>query len=332
MDVLSLLRLVVRHWRATVPAALLTVLGLVAAFQFSSPTYEATGSLVLLSPPEPPDVDDLPEGAPAPSVGENPFARYELAVVSDILARVMDSASKRSEFESQGVTDYDVAGNQLQRGPIVEVTGQGPSPEVAIRSTEILLGEVDTVLSELQEAEGADPDYFVNSAPLEPPSTATARYGSTVRAAIAVVALGALCTLGLAVLADALARRRATRPTAATGPVMSDAASLGTEGAAPNGSTRAGWSRILPALRLARVEPANEEPEQPRAAQPEPSRRAPSKREPAQKRTARREPSKRAPSKREPAWRKAARTFQEEPSSESAADNGHEKPTTDRSP
>jgi hypothetical protein len=80
------------------------------------------------------------------------------------------------------------------------------------------------------------------------------------------------------------------------------------------------------------MEPAKEEPEQNGAAQPEPSRRAPSKREPAQKRTARREPSKRAPSKREPAWRKAARTFQEEPSSESAADNGHEKPTTDRSP
>jgi hypothetical protein len=54
MDILSLLRLFVRHWRVTGPAVLLTLVALLVAVQNSSPTYQATGSVALLSPPSPP--------------------------------------------------------------------------------------------------------------------------------------------------------------------------------------------------------------------------------------------------------------------------------------
>jgi hypothetical protein len=303
MDVLSLLRLLGRHWRITAPAALLTVLGVGVALQSSSPMYEATGSIVLLSPPEPPEFNDLPESAPPPEVGQNPFTRYgDLSVVADILARIMDSDSSRDEFESEGVTGYEVVVNRFQRGPVVDVTGQGPNPEAATHSTEVVLAEVDTVLTELQQAQGADPDYFIESAPLDPPSTATAMYGSTVRAVIATLAVGALATLGLAALAEALARRRTVRPTAA-GPVPSDAPSSGSEGLASDGSPKGGWSEILSGLRLARQEPLKQ-------------------------RSAWR-PAQQEPLKQEPAWQK---TFDQEPSSEFPADNGHRRPTTDRSP
>jgi hypothetical protein len=323
MDVLSLLRLLCRHWRVTAPAALLTVLALVAAFQFSSPTYEATGSILLSSPPEPPDVNDLPEGAPAPVVG--PLARYgDLAVVSDILARVMDSDSKRAEFESQGVTGYDVAANRLERGPVVEVTGQGPNPDVAIRTAEIVLQEVEAVLSELQQDEGADPEYFVTSTPLEPPSTATAMYGSTVRVAIGALAVGTVCMFGLAVLAEAFTRRRTARPGAAAGTGMPDAAGRRTEEGASNGTRKTDWSAILPALRSARERQSKQGRARQKGAQEEPSQQDPSIQESVGRESVRTEPSKQVP-----AWQ---RTFQQESSSESPADNGHKPPTTDRSP
>jgi hypothetical protein len=313
MDVLSILRLLIRHWRVTAPAALLTVILVGAALRSSSPTYEATGSIVLLPPPEAPDIGATDGLAPAPDVGQNPFARYgDLSVVADILARVMDSDSRRVEFESQGVTAYEVVVNRLQRGPVVDVTGQGPSPEEAIRSTEIVLTEVSVVLSELQQAENADPDYFIRSAPVEPPSTATAMYGSTVRTAIGALTLGALCTLGLAVLAEAIARRRVARPTAEVGPDRSDVASLRTHGDEPNGSRKVGWPGILPALRVARREPSQADPSQPEL-----------------KKAAWQESSKAEPPKRESAWQQ---TFQQEPSTEFPADNGHRRPTTDRSP
>jgi hypothetical protein len=239
MDVLSLLRLVVRRWRVTAPAAVLTLVALVAATRLSSPTYEATGSVVLLSPPDAPGVDAAPGAAPPLDVGQNPFTRYDdLSVVADIVARVMDSDSRREAFVPQGVTDYEVVVNQFQRGPVVDVTASGSSPEEAIHSTETVLTELDTVLAELQLAEGADPEYFITSAPLDPPSSATAVYGSTVRVAIGTLAVGALGTLGLAVLSEALARRRAV---VRGGPdrAASEAASPSTGPGDPNGSAAA---------------------------------------------------------------------------------------------
>ena len=258
MDVLSLIRLLARNWRVTVPAGLLTLIGLVASLQFASPSYQATGSIVLLSPPEAPDVNAVPQ--PAPTVtGQNPFARYDdLSIVADILARVMDSDSRRAEFERSGVTDYKVVANGLQRGPVIEVTGEGSSPDAAMGSAALLLANVDTVLVELQQAEGADPDYFITSAPLEPPSTATAVYGSTVRTAIAALVVGALGTLGLALLAEALAQRRRTRRTTSASTVIAEAASVTTERGDSDGSTNgdrvSGRSGAPPDLRLARRE------------------------------------------------------------------------------
>jgi hypothetical protein len=235
MDVLSLMRLLGRHWRVTAPAVLLTLLALVAAFRVSSPTYKATGSIVLLNPREAPDVDELPQ---PPGAGQNPFTRYgDVAIVTDILARIMNSDSKRGELVTQGVTEYDVVANAFQHDPVFEVTGHGPTSDAAIQSTGVVLEEADSVLEELQHAQGADPDYFINSAPLAPPSTAAVVYSSTMRAAIAVLVVGGLCTLGLAVLAEVIAKRRAARRTAsAPGPIGAYGANEVAEAAGSNGS------------------------------------------------------------------------------------------------
>ena len=246
MDVLSLLRLLGRHWRVAVPAALLTLLGVVAALRVSSPTYNATGSIVLLNPAEAPDLAQPETGAP-PEVGQNPFTRYgDIAIVTNILTRMMNSDSMRGELASQGVAGYDIVASPSGRDPVFEVTGQGPDADTAVRSTEIVLAQAERSLSEVQQEQGADPDYFIRSAPLEPPSAATAVYGSTMRAAIAVFAFGGLCTLGLAVLAEVIARRRADRGTTAT-PRPQDShdtlegfAAAGSNGSAEEGSATAG--------------------------------------------------------------------------------------------
>jgi hypothetical protein len=248
MDMLSLLRLLGRHWRVTAPAALLTLLGLVAALQVSSPTYNATGSIVLLLPAEAPDVSAQPDSASAPEVGQNPFTRYgDIVIVTNILTRMMNSDSKRGELDSRGVADYDIVASTSGRDPVFEVTGHGPDADAAIRSTEIVLTEAEEALTEVQRAQGADPNYFITSAPLEPPSAATAVYGSTMRSAIAVLAFGGLCTLGLAVLAEVIARRRADRLIPSQrGEVVSDAAGEVAEAAGANGSTKGGYAAAEP--------------------------------------------------------------------------------------
>jgi hypothetical protein len=226
MDLLSLLRLVARHWRVTAPAAFLTLVGLVGVVKVSAPTYNATGSIVLLNPREAPDLENDPAAQAASEIGQNPYARYgDIAIVTDILTRKMNSDSKRDELAKHGVADYTIVTSEFARDPVFEITGQGPDAASAMRSTEIVLDEATTVLSELQVEQGADPGYLISSAPLEAPSTATAMYSSTMRAAIAVLAVGGLGTLGLAVLAEVMGQRRAaSQPGSRRGRVDADAA------------------------------------------------------------------------------------------------------------
>jgi hypothetical protein len=206
MDVISLLRLLTRHWRVTLPAALLTLVGVGAAFKMSAPTYRASGSVVLLAPPAAPTVDADPQVA----AGQNPYARSfdDLSIMADVLARIMANDSTRTDLLAQGVTDYEVVANRFSRGPVIEVTGESISSDGAVESTQAVLDEMDTVLVHLQEQEpNANPTYFITSDPLQSPSTAAPLYGSTVRAAIAALVVGSLGTLGLAVLAETVVPR-----------------------------------------------------------------------------------------------------------------------------
>lgn len=224
MDLLTLLRITVRNWFATVPALLLTVLVLLVVVVRTDPTYEATGAVALLSPPEPPELTGPdPQADPESAIGQNPFVRYgDLSVVADIVARIVAGQPEQKALEAEGVTGSEVVANRFQRGPVIEVTGEGPTPEAAIRSTELTLLRVETVLAELQQGQGADPEYFITTAPLEPPSEATALYGARARVALGAAGVGVLVTLAAGVVAEALRRRY--RRTAAERPVAGRAA------------------------------------------------------------------------------------------------------------
>jgi hypothetical protein len=228
------MRLLARHWRVTVPAALLTLVGVGAAFKVSSPTYRATGSMVLLSPPEAPNVDVDPQAA----VGQNPYARFnDLSVMADVVSRIMANDTTHTELVKQGVTDYEVVANRFSRGPVIEVTGESSSSEGAVESTKAVLEEIDTVLVQLQEQDQtADPKYFITSDLLQSPSTAAPLYGSTVRAAIAALVVGSLGTLGLAVMAETLGPRfRAWRTRPSDVASEADADAHGAEPGPPRG-------------------------------------------------------------------------------------------------
>jgi hypothetical protein len=238
MDIMSLLRLVFRHWRYTIPAALLTIGMVVAAVKVSPPTYQAAGSLVLLNPPAPPDDNT---GAVPVQNYENPYVRFnDLRVVVDVVARLVGGDTKREELAELGVTGYQAAGNAFSDGPVIEVTGAGPTAEDAIRSAEIVLTEIDEVLAENQQAQGTDPEYFITTLPLQRPTAAHAQYGSTMRAAIGAVALGGLYTLAIVAFAEALSRRRAARRTAPVDPGTAEPAHSVAEPVATNGKRSRG--------------------------------------------------------------------------------------------
>jgi hypothetical protein len=240
MDLSSLVQMLVRRWRVALPASLLTLLGVMAVAQLSPPTYQSTGSIVLLSPPEPPEGAGQPDLV-APEIGQNPYARFgDLSIMADILARIVGDESTRAELAAQDVTSYEVTANRLSRGPVIEVTGQSSSADGAVRSAELVLAEVDAVLSELQQTEGVDPEYFIKDVPVQPPATAAALYGSTIRSAIGALAVGGLGTLGLVALAEVLAPHLAAlrRRPATPDPVVPEATSPSSISGHVNGSPK----------------------------------------------------------------------------------------------
>jgi hypothetical protein len=329
MDLMSLVRLIARHWRVTVPAAVLTFMLVVAAFMLKSPSYTAGASVVLFSPPLPQSAEDNP-GVVQPT-GDNPFTRYgDLAVVADIVARKMNGDDVQAELKAEGVTGYTVVANRLTRGPVIDVTGTGPDPAAAMGSAKATVEKFDSVLKELQQAEGADPTQLITSAPVEPPDTAHAQVGSTLRTAIALMALGGLGTLGLAVAAEAFTRRRegtATDGSESTADVAADPAPEQGDDR-PQQPLGAGRPAVWPVR----------DPEDDRTRPPSRKRRSakqasdlgPNTQGDAPKRSGRSAPRVTAvptadrPEEKPPGW-----TIWRPSSLAIAPDNGHQKPATD---
>ncbi|MGH9119350.1 MAG: hypothetical protein ACRD0A_16210 [Acidimicrobiales bacterium] len=209
MDVVSILRLVGRRWRVTVPAMILTVLLVAGAVASSPPTYKASGSMVLLEPPSPPALSPTATTV----VTENAYERFnDLSVVVDIVARIVTGETMRAALQERGVGDYDVAGNvNFARGPIIEVTAEEPSPEAALASAAVLLAEVRAVLHDRQEAQGTDPRYFITTDDVVVPAETTTVLSATIRSAMAALALGGLLTLAVAAIAESIAKHRSVR-------------------------------------------------------------------------------------------------------------------------
>ena len=349
MDVLSLLRLIVRHWRVTAPAALLTVLGLVAAFRsrpprtrprarscswahpkpLTSPTQSRAGAAARRRPePVCPLRRPLRRGRhPRSRHGQRLEARRVRVAGRDRLRR------RRQPLPAWPCRRRDGEGFEPRSGHPIgggRARGGRRRPVASSRRPRVLT-----------------PITSSHSAPLEPPSTATAMYGSTVRTAIAALALGALGTLGLAVLAEAIARRRAARPTAAAGPATSDAASNGSRktgcghrrGGASNGSgTGASTGAVIGSApsqsgRAARQEPAEQEVDATGAGRRRAAEQEPSTQEPvgagAVAGAGGRKTTQQERSRQESAWKKAARTFdRSHPASlQLTMDTGGRRPT-----
>jgi hypothetical protein len=200
-----------------VPVVLLTIAGAVGAVVvLSPPVYQTSGSLVLLNPPAPPVVTDPADTA---TVNTNPYVRFnDLSVVADVIGRTMSGAAMANTLEERGIDDYEVTGStDFSRGPIIEAIAREPTPEESIQSSQVVLEEIETVLAERQLSQGADPAYLITADQIEVPSEATALYGSTIRSVIAVLVLGGICVLGLAILVEAISARRAARRANADG-------------------------------------------------------------------------------------------------------------------
>ena len=143
MDLLLIVRKVWRYKLVTLPILALIVCGAVMVLAVKAPVYEASSTYILINPPAPPTAEDI---ARDPTLGrinsDNPYTRFpDQSVVVQIIASTMGSESARQELMASGVNgDYEVAPTSEfgYSTPILQVVGVGPTPEVAIGTSEVV--------------------------------------------------------------------------------------------------------------------------------------------------------------------------------------------------
>ena len=215
MDLFTTIRILLRRWYVVLPALLLTAGGAAFTMKTVSPSYEATGAVVLLGPAT----------AGAPVAGEptpppvNPYLEFggALETTGEILSRSLMSESTVERLAKQGATaTYEVGTGSEGGSPIVNVIATGPDETAAKRTVSIVIAEVRNELERRQEAAGAPASQFIRVEDVTVPTNAARMAGSTLRAVAAVMALGLALSFGLGFMAEAIAVRRAGGPP--TGP------------------------------------------------------------------------------------------------------------------
>jgi capsular polysaccharide biosynthesis protein len=213
VDLLTTIRILLRRWFVVVPMLLLTAGGAYYAMQAVSPSYEASGAVVLLGPAT---AGAPVKGEPTPAP-VNPYLQFggALETTGEIVSRTLMSADEVDKLSRRGATSaYEVGTGSEGGSPIVNVIATDTDEAAAIRTVAIVVAEVRTELQRRQAAAGAPPSQFIRVENVTIPTKATKMAGSTMRAVAAVLALGLAVSCGLGFMAEAIAVRRAGRSTA----------------------------------------------------------------------------------------------------------------------
>jgi hypothetical protein len=247
MDLLSIARKIWRYKLLTLPVVLLTLCGAFYVVAVKEPVYEASSSYILAYPPDPPTVEDIArDPALARTNADNPYTRFsDQSVMVEALASSMASESARRALLDAGADPRYKVEPAAQFGsaepiPIVEITAQGSTPEVAVRSAKLVGNAVTRELQDMQQAEGVDSEYQIKANEVDTPPPAQLQASGELRALVGVLALGTVLLFLVVSVGDALTSLRMERSgRSAPAPLAADAAAWSAEG---------GRSRELSAL------------------------------------------------------------------------------------
>jgi capsular polysaccharide biosynthesis protein len=216
MDLLVIARKFWRYKLLTLPVVLLTLFGAAYVIAVKEPVYETSSSYIMINPPLPPTEEDI---ARNPALGrinaDNPYARFsDETVIVDVLASSMANTSTEETLVKKGADPRYKVSSASALGfssPILKITAQGGSPEVAVKSAELVGKGVTQELDRMQKAEGVDPTYWIKSKQVEAPDGAQLRASGQLRMLVGVLAFGAVLLFVVVSVADAVSTLRRER-------------------------------------------------------------------------------------------------------------------------
>ncbi len=239
MDILSIIRLLRRRISIVGPLAVLAVVCLVGIYQTSPPTYRVSSSFVLLSPAQKdPTGTTTTTTSPEDHVdddAERPLGSRHRSEIEErrgerpLGTRTSASATCRSWSTSSpascgahlpgracGPRERSAPGrseptSRSTTARSLTSSSRRPPRLAAIHTAGLVVKEARHDLDGLQTVRALDPEDFIRTATIVAPDRATTVLSGTLRRLIAAVGAEVLALLGIAVLADVWANRRAER-------------------------------------------------------------------------------------------------------------------------
>jgi capsular polysaccharide biosynthesis protein len=227
MDLLSISQAIWRHKLAALPIVLFMILGTIYIFNIKPPVYQASASLLLVPPPDPPT---SAQSTVDPRLGRinsnNPYVNLgNLDLVADVVIDLVTAPSAQQALVREGADPrYDVViSTDFESPPIVDITGVGSSAAEAIKSADLVTSAAAADLNQIQQKQGVNSYYLIRGVQLVQPRTAQETVSSKLRDFIVVIALGVIALFVVISVMDVADRRPRSRVASAGSPADSAA-------------------------------------------------------------------------------------------------------------
>ncbi|ADX75036.1 hypothetical protein Asphe3_39480 [Pseudarthrobacter phenanthrenivorans Sphe3] len=214
MDPLAVVRTIWRHRIVSIPIVVLTALAALYVFQFAPRSYESSSTFAMINPDIPTELDMIKHPELKDLNNKNPYLRSsDPSLIVQVLLTRLNDASTADLLIEKGLSDqYTVSrGVGGLNGFLVDITGEGETPEKSIATTQALGQLLQEYLYEAQKVNEADDVYLFSALVVATPDKATEQFSSRLRALIVVFLSGVVTMFGAVSVARSLAAAKERR-------------------------------------------------------------------------------------------------------------------------
>lgn len=198
-----MLRVLLRHWRVSVPGLLLTAVVTVAVWSAWPTTYQSEAQITLIGSQE------LADG---PGGGHNPYIVVgNLVPMASILATSLSSQQAVQQLSTLGVTDsYTVAVPSGAAGPFIAITVTGKDRTAIRQAMPVIIRFAEQELTQLQDDAAADMNTrdLIKAIVIAAPSMPSPVLKGKVEIDASIAIVGLIMVFLLSFAAEGRARRR----------------------------------------------------------------------------------------------------------------------------
>ena len=216
MDLFAIARSFRRHKWATLPVIILTAIAVIYVVAAKPTTYASNADVLLENPPAAPSIGQIDVDPKVAKVNaNNPLASLQnLVQVADVLSQMEASPAETKKLEQEGASPgYQVApDSSLETPPVIDITGVGANSQEAIRSAQVIAGDIQQELYQLQVEQHVNKSYLITSVRCSKPTTVTSSSSSKIRSTVVVLVLGLILLLVTVSVSQSIeARRKASK-------------------------------------------------------------------------------------------------------------------------